>query len=201
MKIGYARVSSLEQNLDRQLKTLSEYGVDKLFTDKKSGKDTERDGFQDMMGFVREGDEVIVSEMSRLGRSTRDLLDIVEELNNKKVGVVFIKEGITTSGIHNKLIMTIFAGLAEWERDMIRERQAEGIALAKAAGKYKGRPCKKYDKDVLDSLLVDLKTKKMTVVDVSKKLGVSRATVYRLIKQAEEEMNNDLQHSNSKSPL
>ncbi len=201
MKVGYARVSSLQQNLDRQIKTLKDYGVEKIYTDKKSGKDTDREQFKAMMDFVREGDEIVVNDLTRLNRRTIDLYKTVEELDKRGVAVVFIKEGITTKGIYNKLVLAIFAGLAEFERENIKERQAEGIALAKAAGKYKGRPCKKYDKDLLDGLLIDLRTKKMTVVDVAKRLNVSRATVYRIIRQAEEEMNNDLQHSNSKSTL
>ena len=201
MKVGYARVSSLQQNLDRQIKTLKDYGVEKIYTDKKSGKDTDREQFKAMMDFVREGDEIVVNDLTRLNRRTIDLYKTVEELDKRGVAVVFIKEGITTKGIYNKLVLAIFAGLAEFERENIKERQAEGIALAKAAGKYKGRPCKKYDKDLLDGLLIDLRTKKMTVVDVAKRLNVSRATVYRVIRQAEEEMNNDLQHSNSKSTL
>lgn len=187
MKIGYARVSSLGQNLDRQIKTLTEYGVDKIYTDKKTGKDTDREQFRAMMDFVREGDEIVVNDLTRLNRRTIDLYKTVEELDKRGVAVVFIKEGITTKGIYNKLVLAVFAGLAEFERENIKERQAEGIALAKQAGKYKGRPCKKFDNDLLNSLLRDLETKNITVVDVAKKLEVSRSTVYRILKQYAEE--------------
>lgn len=188
MKVGYARVSSLQQNLDRQIKTLKDYGVEKIYTDKKSGKDTDREQFKAMMDFVREGDEIVVNDLTRLNRRTIDLYKTVEELDKRGVAVVFIKEGITTKGIYNKLVLAIFAGLAEFERENIKERQAEGIALAKQAGKYKGRPCKKYDKDVLDGLLADLEADKLTLVDVAKRLGVSRSTVYRIINSHKEDI-------------
>lgn len=193
MKVGYARVSSLQQNLDRQIKTLKDYGVEKIYTDKKSGKDTDREQFKAMMDFVREGDEIVVNDLTRLNRRTIDLYKTVEELDKRGVAVVFIKEGITTKGIYNKLVLAIFAGLAEFERENIKERQAEGIALAKQAGKYKGRPCKKFDKDVLDGLRADLEKGTVTVVDAAKRLGVSRSTLYRIIKNiSKEDINNEV---------
>lgn len=187
MVVGYARVSSTDQNLDRQRETLGRYGVDRLYEDKKSGKDVDREMFRAMMDFVREGDTIVVSELSRLNRNIIDLYKTIDTLNNKGVSVVFIKEGINTSGAYNKLILAIFAGLAEFERENIKERQAEGIALAKQAGKYKGRPCKKFDKDVLDGLLADLKKGTVTIVDAAKRLGVSRSTLYRIIKNISKE--------------
>lgn len=187
MVVGYARVSSTDQNLDRQREALGRYGVDRLYEDKKSGKDVDREQFRAMMDFVREGDTIVVSELSRMNRNIIDLYKTIDTLNNKGVSVVFIKEGINTSGAYNKLILAIFAGLAEFERENIRDRQAEGITLAKKAGKYKGRPCKKFDKDVLDGLRADLEKGTVTVVDAAKRLGVSRSTLYRIIKNISKE--------------
>lgn len=137
--IGYARVSTHEQNEARQVSAFEERGTDKIFLDKCSGKDADRPELKKMLEYVREGDRVIVTEYSRLARSTSDLLRIVEELTKKGVQLVSLKESLDTSTPQGKLMLTMFAGLAEFERAVILERQREGIAIAKARGKYKGR--------------------------------------------------------------
>lgn len=137
--IGYARVSTHEQNEARQISAFEEMGTDRIFLDKSSGKDADRTELKKMLEYVREGDRVIVTEYSRLARSTSDLLRIVEELTKKGVQLVSLKENLDTSTPQGKLMLTMFAGLAEFERAVILERQREGIAIAKARGKYKGR--------------------------------------------------------------
>ena len=139
MKVAYVRVSTAEQNEGRQLEALKKYDVEKWFTEKVSGKDTNRTELQNMLEFVREGDTVYIHDFSRLARSTKDLLEIVELLNSKGVALVSNHESIDTSTPSGKLMLTMLGAIAEFERTNLLERQAEGIALAKKEGKYKGR--------------------------------------------------------------
>ena len=139
MKVAYVRVSTIEQNEARQMEALKDYDIEKFFVEKVSGKNTARPEFLKMMDFVREGDTVYVSEWSRLSRSTMDLLNTVNNLNDKGVKIVSLKENFDTSTPQGKLMLTLFAGLAEFERALILERQRDGIAIAKAQGKYTGR--------------------------------------------------------------
>lgn len=137
--IGYARVSTSEQNEARQLVLFEKMGVEKYYLDKLSGKDTNRPQLQAMLEYVREGDTVIVSEYSRLARSTQDLLAIVQQLKEKGVELISDKEKMDTSSPQGKLMTTFFAALSEFERELTLQRQREGIAVAKTEGKYKGR--------------------------------------------------------------
>lgn len=137
--IAYVRVSSVEQNEARQREALQGYKIDRWFVEKASGKDTKRPKLQEMLDYVREDDTVYVEEFSRLGRSTADLLSIVQQLEDAGVKFVSIKEKFDTKTPAGKLQMTMMAAIAEFERAMILERQREGIAIAKRAGKYKGR--------------------------------------------------------------
>lgn len=130
-KIGYARVSTIEQNESHQIKALKELGCEKIFIDKQSAKDTNREQFNRMRNYVREKDTVIVTEYSRLARNVKDLLSIVEEFRTKKVNLISVKENFDTSTPQGGLMLTIFAGLSEFEREMILQRQREGIAIAK----------------------------------------------------------------------
>lgn len=143
--IGYARVSTAEQNETRQLNVFSDMKVDKIFIDKCSGKDTARPQLKAMREYVREGDTVIVTEYARLARSVRDLLTIIDELTAKGVELRSMKEQFDTTTPQGKLMLTIFAGLAEFEREMILQRQREGISIAKKEGKYKGRQPLPFD--------------------------------------------------------
>jgi len=183
MRVGYIRVSTIEQNEGRQLETLKQYNVERLFMDKVSGKDTNRPQFQTMMDFLREGDELYISEFSRLSRSTKDLLETIETLHNKGVTVISNKEQFDTSSATGKLLLTLMAAINQFEREINHERTMEGIELAKKAGKYKGRQAKKYDNDLLKNVLEGLANKTMTVTEASKRLGVTRATVYNLLKR------------------
>lgn len=148
MKVGYARVSTLDQNLDRQIEVLqNKYGVDKLYTDKISGKDTDREQFQIMMQELKEGDTLIVKELSRIGRSLRDLLNIIDSLDKKHIKLIIDKENIDTESASGRMMFHISAAFAEYERAIMLERQREGIAIAKREGKYKGRPPVERDQD------------------------------------------------------
>ena len=184
MKVGYVRVSTIEQNEQRQIQALVHLGVEEkhIYIDKLSGKDTKRPQLQAMLEFVREGDILIVSEYSRLARSTRDLLDLLEKLQSKGVQVISDKENFDTSTPQGKLMLTFFAGMAEFERAIMLQRQREGIAIAKAAGKYKGRIKATKPKDI-DELLEQYRTRKLTMTALAKKAGVSRATAYRWLKE------------------
>ena len=139
MKIGYIRVSTQEQNSMRQEVLMESLGVDEVYIDRMSGKNTNRPELQKMMEYVRRGDTVIVESISRFARNTRDLLDLVEKLSEKGVEFVSKKEAIDTTTPTGKFMLTVFGAVAELEREYILQRQQEGIAIAKAEGKYKGR--------------------------------------------------------------
>lgn len=139
MKIAYVRVSTAEQNEARQVEALKKYGIEKWFVEKVSAKDTNRPQLQQMLGFARSGDTIYVHDFTRLARSTKDLLYIVELLKEKEVHLVSNKESIDTSTPTGKLMLTFLAGIAEFERENLLERQREGIAIAKRKGVYKGR--------------------------------------------------------------
>lgn len=138
-RIAYIRVSTIEQNTDSQKELLAQYNIDKLFEEKVSGKNTNRPELQTMLDYVREGDTVYIKDLSRLARNTKDLLDIVEYLDKKGVGLFSVKENIDTSTNFGKLMITFLAAIYEFERANLLERQRDGIVVAKKLGKYKGR--------------------------------------------------------------
>jgi DNA invertase Pin-like site-specific DNA recombinase len=185
MKVGYVRVSTAEQNTIRQDVLMRELGVDRVFVDKASGKNTDRRELQNMLQFVRVGDTVIVESYSRLARSTRDLLDIVETLKGKGVEFISKKEAIDTCTPAGRLMLTIFAGLYQFERECTLERQAEGIAEAKKAGKYKGRKPLEVDDVKFKKLYGDWKAGQITAVAMQKALGLTAPTFYRRVKAYE----------------
>jgi len=176
MKVGYRRVSTIDQNLERQ--DLGE--VDRVFEEKVSGKNTDRAALQEMIAFVREGDEVVVFSIDRLARDLRDLQSIIQTLNDKGVTITFLSERLTFTGdtddAFSRLQLQLMGAFAEFERNIIRKRQAEGIAKAKARGVYQGRK-----KTVDDAKIIDLKQQGKRVSEIATTLGVSRMTVYRAI--------------------
>lgn len=184
-KIAYARVSTDDQNLDRQLETLKAYCPDKIFTDHLSGKNLERPGFQQMMDYVREGDIIYVASMDRMARNLDDLLATTKRLQSKGITVQFLKEnicinpGAETSSM-SKLIMSIMGAVAEFERSLIRERQREGILLAKSRGAYKGRKPINPEKMQEALKLID---EGLSKTKVCEKLKISRQTLYKYLKQ------------------
>ena len=185
VKVGYVRVSSLEQNTIRQEVLMDELGVDKIFIDKASGKDINRPQLKDMLKYVRDGDAVIVESYSRLARSTRDLLYIVETLRDKGVEFISKKELIDTTTPAGRLMLTIFAGLYQFERECTFERQAEGIAEAKKAGKYTGRKPIEVDEKMFEKLYGEWKAGKISAVAMQKALGLTASTFYRRVKAYE----------------
>lgn len=185
MKVGYVRISTKEQNTARQDVLMEELGVEKIYTDKVSGKNMERPELHKMMDFVREGDVVIVESFSRFARNTRDLLDLTATLTEKGVQFVSKKESIDTSTPAGKFMLTIFAALAEFERENLLERQAEGIAVAKSEGRMNGRPQKAVD--TFEMVYLDCKAGKISASAGARKLGISRSTWYRKARKYEEE--------------
>ncbi|GAB3692497.1 recombinase family protein [Corynebacterium nasicanis] len=174
--IGYQRVSTLDQNTERQLDGVE---CDKVFTDKASGKDANRPALAQAMDYAREGDTVVVHSMDRLARNVDDLRRVVRELAAKGVTVKFHKEGLTFTGEDspmNNMLLTMLGAVAEFERSMILERQREGIAIAKAKGKYKGRKAA-LSSEQADELKAMRKAGK-SVTAIADHFGISRQTVY-----------------------
>lgn len=186
MRIGYVRVSTEEQNTARQDELMKELDVEKVYTDKASGKDRERPGLKEMMNFVREGDTVVVESISRFARSTKDLLNLIEELKGKGVEFYSKKETLDTTTPQGKFVMTMFGALAELEREQIMQRQAEGIAEAKKKGKYTGRKPIAVDEDAFTEQYRAWKNGETSPKFICKKLGLSHATFYRRVKAYEE---------------
>ena len=184
--IGYVRVSTQEQNEDRQLTIMAQYKADKVFTEKISGKNTDRPQLKKMLEYVREGDTLVIESYSRLARSTKDLINLVEQLKAKGVNLISTKENIDTSTPQGRLMFTIFAGLAEFERECTLQRQAEGIAEAKKRGVYKGRQRIEVDTDTFKCVYDDWKQGKITARTAMQKLGLSANTFYRRVKEYEE---------------
>lgn len=181
MKIGYVRVSTEEQNTARQEIMLRELGVDELFVDRASGKNADRPELNRMMNFVRRGDTVIVESISRFARNTRDLLDLVEQLIAKQVEFVSRKEAIDTTMPTGKFMLTVFAAVAELEREYILQRQREGIAIAKQQGKYRGRPPKVYPD--FERIAARWQKGEITAVQAMKQLGMSKTRFYERVKR------------------
>ena len=179
--IAYIRVSTAEQNEARQKEALQKYSIDRWFIEKASGKDLNRPKLQEMLEYIREDDVVYVEEFSRLGRSTADLLATVQKIEAAGAQFVSLKEQFDTTTPAGRLQMTMMAAIAEFERDMILERQREGIAIAKAAGKYKGR------KEIIVPNIGEYYEKYMSrqesKVSIAAELGISRTTLDKLFKK------------------
>lgn len=187
MRIGYARVSSVDQSFARQEAALQEAGVERVFTEKVSGRDRSRPELESMLNFARPGDELVFASLDRMARSLRDTLNIIEEARAKGVAVTVIKEGLTFTGDADSpmdvLQLHMLSAFAEFERTLIRDRQREGIELAKARGTY-AKPRQMTDAKVAEvSRLVGLGVPK---AEVARRLGVSRSSVYRAISNQEE---------------
>jgi len=183
MNIAYVRVSTIEQNEARQLEALQKKDIDKWFTEKVSAKDTKRPQLIAMLEFAREGDTIFIHDFSRLARSTKDLLDIVEKLKTKGIHLVSNKESIDTSTPTGKLMLTMIGAINEFERQNLLERQKEGIAIAVREGKYKGRKEVKI-KD-FDKHYKRYKNREVNKVKLAKELKVTRPTLDKLIDRFE----------------
>ena len=181
MKIGYIRVSTEEQNPARQQALLRELGVDEIFLDKASGKDTARPELNRMLNYIRKGDTVIVESISRFARNTRDLLELVEQLTSKQVEFVSKKEAIDTTTPTGKFMLTVFAAVAELEREYILQRQREGIAIAKAQGKYRGRAPQPLP-DNFEAVAAQWQRGEITAREAMRRTGLKANTFYRRVK-------------------
>lgn len=181
MKIGYIRVSTQEQNTMRQEALMEALGVDEVYIDHMSGKNTNRPELQRMMEYVRKGDTVIVESISRFARNTRDLLELVERLTAKGVEFVSKKEAIDTTTPTGKFMLTVFGAVAELEREYILQRQREGIAIAKEQGKYTGR--KPIRTPEFEQVTAKWRSGAITAAEAMRTLHVSKSTFYRRIKQ------------------
>jgi len=186
----YARVSTLDQNLDRQLDTASGYGIpmENVFTEKLSGKDTKRPELRRLMATVKPGDAVIVESISRFARNTRDLLELVEKLNAKQVEFVSLKEKIDTTTPTGKFMLIVFGAVAELERGYILQRQREGIAAAQVRGVRFGRPVKKSPEN-LETLIGQWEAGCLQIADVLKQTGLKEATFYRRLREYRKKKN------------
>ena len=189
MKIGYVRVSTEEQNTARQEIMLRDLGVDELFIDKASGKNADRPELRRMMEYVRRGDTVIVESISRFARNTRDLLDLVERLTEQEVEFVSRKEAIDTTTPTGKFMLTVFAAVAELEREYILQRQREGIAIAKEQGKYTG--CKPLPlPDNFERVVARWRTGEITATEAMRQTGLKPNTFYRRCAKSKQTANN-----------
>lgn len=184
MKVAYVRVSTIEQNEARQIEALEKHGIEKWFVEKVSGKNaTDRPELNNMLDFVREGDVIFIHDFSRLARSTKDLLEIVERLTAKGVHLVSNKENIDTSTPTGKLMLTMIGAIAEFERQNMLDRQSEGIAIAKREGKYKGRKAIEIDSDLFKAQYERYQRREITKTELAKVLKVSRPTLDKMIKE------------------
>lgn len=182
-RIGYIRVSTFDQNPDRQMEGAQ---VGKVFTDKASGKDTQRPQLDALLGYIREGDTLVVHSMDRLARNLDDLRRLVQQLTGRGVRIEFIKEGLTFTGEDSpmaNLLLSVMGAFAEFERELIRERQREGIALAKQRGAYRGR------KPALSSTQVAELRRRAEAREpkaaLAREFGISRATLYEYLRTSE----------------
>ena len=200
MKIGYVRVSTVDQHEDRQLVTMEKYGVEKIFQEKVSGKDTNRPQLQEMLKFIdnfyefnKQLDEnqkqeltLVIHDFSRLARNTEDLLRMVRILQEKNVNLISDKESIDSSDPRGKLLLGMIALINEFERNVLLERQREGIAIAKQKGVYKGRKPIDIDDNIFLQAYNRYKTREINKTQMAKELGVSRPTLNKMIKEHEE---------------
>lgn len=182
MKVAYIRVSSVSQNEARQIEALKKYDIEKWFTEKISAKDTNRPQLQAMLDFVREGDTIYIHDFSRLARSTKDLLAIMEQLQEKKVNLVSNKENLDSSTPTGKLMITMIAAINTFERENILERQREGIALAKKEGKFKGGQVKRIDDNEFNKYFEQYKSREINKGQFAAALKISRPTLDKLLK-------------------
>ena len=185
MRIAYVRVSTAEQNEARQIEALKEFNIERWYTEKISGRTTHRPELQEMLDFAREGDTIYILDFSRLARNTKDLLEITEKLKKKGVKLISKKENLDTSTPTGRLILTFLAAIYEFEVTNSRERQLEGIAIAKREGKYKGGKKKKINKNDFDYYYGKYQSREITKTQMAAALKVSRPTLDRILKEKE----------------
>ena len=197
MKIGYIRISSADQNTARQEVLMNELGVEQVYIDRMSGKNTDRPELKKMMNYVREGDVVIVESISRFARNTKDLLELVEKLTEKQVEFISKKEAIDTTTPAGKFMLTIFGAVAELEREYILQRQKEGIAVAKQNRVYKGR--KPIEHPKFQEIVSLWRNGDITAVEAMKRLNMKPSTFYRKVKNTHKNKKSDSSSPGDKS--
>ena len=188
-RLAYVRVSTVDQHEDRQVEALEKYNIDKWFTEKVSAKDTNRPELKKMLEYAREGDTIYIHSFDRLARNTADLLQLVNDLENRGINLVSNKENINSSTPNGKLMLTMIGAIAEFERANLLERQKEGIAIAKRKGKYKGR--KAIEIEDFGEYYDRYMTRQINKVDLAKELNISRPTLDKLIKEYEAQHKKD----------
>ena len=176
---GYARVSTAEQVLDRQLDMLSKYGVDRIYSEKMTGTRRDRPELQKMLTDLDRGDTVVVESLSRLGRSTKNLIELMELFNDKGVNLVSLKENINTTTPTGKLLFTLISAISQFERDCLAGRTKEGLAAARARGRKGGRP--KKSSSTIEKAIKLYNSKEYSIAEINELTGVSRSTLYRYI--------------------
>lgn len=190
MKFGYARVSTDAQSLDRQLDALNKYGVDEILQEKMTGTKRSRPELDRLIDKMREGDTVVIESLSRLGRSTKDLLSLVELFNERGVTLVSLKENIDISTPTGKLLLTVLSALCQFERDLTVQRTNEGLTAARARGRKGGRP--PTDKKAIEKALKLYDAKAMSVSEICEVCNISQGTLYKAINERKEkEIKND----------
>ena len=177
---GYARVSTEQQNLDRQLDMLQKYGVDFIYNEKMTGTQRNRPELEKLLERLTEGDTVVVESLSRLGRSTKDLIWLMETFNSKGVNLVSLKESIDTTTSTGKLLFTLMSAIAQFERDVIADRTREGLNSARARGRKGGRP--RTDSEKLRKAIKLYNTQQYSLAEIEDMTGVKRSTLYRGIR-------------------
>lgn len=177
---GYARVSTEAQNLDRQLDMLKKYGVDYIYNEKMTGTKRNRPELEKLLDRITEGDTVVVESLSRLGRSTKDLIELTEIFQSKKVNLVSLKEAIDTSTSTGKLLFTLMSAISQFERDVIADRTREGLRSARARGRTGGRP--KTDSEAVKKAVKLYNTGEYSLKEIHELTGVKKDTLYRNLK-------------------
>lgn len=180
MKIGYARVSTMDQNLDRQIDALTKAGCKKIFSEKASGKSKNRPELQRMLEYMRSGDQVVVTKLDRIGRNTKNLIELSEQFESKGVDFISLGDSIDTSTATGRLFFSVLAAIAQFEADLNRERTLEGLAAAKRRGNTGGRP--KKDSEMVDRAIKMYNAKTFTVREISQATGLSKSSIYRYLK-------------------
>ena len=186
MKIGYVRVSTFEQNPDLQIDSLKKAGCEKIYSDKISGAKSARPGLDGILKYARKGDCIVVWRLDRLGRSLQHLLSIVEDLETRGIGFASLQEGFDTTTNGGKLVFQIFGALAEFERNLIKERTKAGLAAARARGRVGGRK-EKLSKDQINIMFKMSESKQHTIVEICQVMGITKPTYYRYLESYKEE--------------
>ena len=186
MKVAYVRVSTAEQNEARQIEALKPHGIERWYIEKISAKDANRPKLQEMLDFIRAGDTVYIHDLSRIARNTQDLLSILDIITEKGAQLVSNKEFLDTSTSTGKLMLTMLGAINEFERANMLDRQREGIAIAKAAGKYKGGKAKSIDKNVFEAAHARYMRREICKAQLARELHISRPTLDKLLREKAE---------------